>query len=729
MARRPPRSRTRPKSETKPNPDVSAPEAPSRSFWTPLRLALAVVALLAIHWTLAVLSLVRENPTVDEVAHLPAGITYWQTGSFRLYPHNPPLIKLMAALPVLQAGPVTAPLYGNLSWTRNPPVHASVAHEFAVLNAPQYFELFQRGRLVMPWFSVLGGLVVFAWSRRLYGAWGGLLSLTLWTFCPNILAHARLVTTDVGATALGVGATFLFWLHLHQPSWARAAVAGIALGLAALSKFSTLLLYALWPLLWLVHEVARGKGSAVGSVQRTDGIDANRIGALRTPYKRILRALRQGAVIVLTSVLVINLGYGFEGTGQPLGRFDFSSGVLTKPRVPAAVEPGQGNDLAEIVRPFRVNRFRGSVLERLPAPLPRYYLLGFDLQKLEAEGIPLRFFNPAASPDQWTGYPVYLDGELQRSGWWYYYLLALAYKVPEGTWLLGLLSLVVMAFSARARAPWADEVAVAAVPVVVLAAMSFGTDINLGLRYILPAFPYAFIATGKLAPWAAGFRGRRRWGAAGVVVGGLALTAAATLAIHPHYLAYFNWASGGADRGSEHLIDSNLDWGQDLVNLRDWLHRHAPGEAVGLAYFGQVNPNLLRLRGAGFDWFLPPAAPGTLEPMRPYLDGPAPRLEPGRLYAVSASLVRGLPWRLYDSSLQVPYLYPAWKAERDWQNGRDAFGYFRELTPIARVGHSIFLYRPDARDVARVERLLDGPAGQARAPEALLRGGASVPRQ
>ena len=692
------------------------PEPPQPAFWTPLRLTLAVVALLAVHWTLAVRSLVCENPTVDEVAHLPAGVTYWQTGSFRLYPHNPPLVKLAAALPVVWGGPMTEPLYRNLSWTRNPPAHASFAHEFAVLNAPRYFELFRRGRLVMPWFSVLGGLVVFAWSRRLYGASGGLLSLALWCACPNILAHARLVTTDVGATAFGVGATYLFWRYLHRPSWTWAVVAGIALGLAALTKFSTLLLFALWPLLWLVHELAgpRPQGAAgfpAGCGKRTEGSVATRIGAFPAPCGKVLRVLGQGVVMVLTSVLVINLGYGFEGTGQPLGRFEFTCGLLTKPRVPAGERAAGGNDLLAFVRPFRVNRFRGSALEHLPTPLPRYYLLGFDLQKLEAEGVPLRFIDPAAPADAWTGYPVYLDGELRRSGWWYYYLLALAYKVPEGTWLLGLLALVVLAFSARSRAPWDEEVAVAAMPAVVLAAMSFGTDINLGLRYILPAFPYAFIAMGKLAPWVAGHQGWRRNAAAGIVGGGLLLTAAATLAIHPHYLSYFNRVSGGADRGSEHLIDSNLDWGQDLVNLRDWLRRNAPGEPVGLAYFGQVNPNLLALRGEGFAWFLPPAAPGTLEPMRPLLDGPAPKLEPGRLYAVSASLVRGLPWRLYDSSPRVPYLYPAWRAERDWARGRDAFGYFRELMPIARIGRSIFVYRPDARDVARVAPHLDGATG------------------
>ena len=77
------------------------------------------------------------------------------------------------------------------------------------MNAADYFELFTRARLLMPLFSVVGGLVVFAWSSRLYGGPGGLLSLALWVFCPNILAHARLVTTDMAATALGVLATFV----------------------------------------------------------------------------------------------------------------------------------------------------------------------------------------------------------------------------------------------------------------------------------------------------------------------------------------------------------------------------------------------------------------------------------------------------------------------------------------------------------------------------------------
>ena len=202
-------------------------------------------------------SLLRENPTIDEVVHLPAGVTYWQKKTFRLYHHNPPLVKLIAALPVVWSGVVTEPLYQLKAWKAEAPVQATFAHHFAALNARRYFELFQLARLTMPLFAVLGGVVVFMWSRRLYGDWGGLLALLLWVICPNVLAHARLITSDMGSTALGVAATYVFWTYLQKAKWRWAAAAGVMLGLAQLTKFSMLLLYAVFPFLWLVHLCAR----------------------------------------------------------------------------------------------------------------------------------------------------------------------------------------------------------------------------------------------------------------------------------------------------------------------------------------------------------------------------------------------------------------------------------------------------------------------------------------
>ena len=302
MPRRPhpkPRPEKRPRATT-PQPLLPTPatataaEPPTAEFWTRMRVALAVFALLSVHATLAVRSLVSENPTVDKVIHLPAGVTYWQTGSFRFYHHNPPLVKLIAALPVVASGPVVD--YGKSSWRQESPNKAAFAHEFMEANAGRYFELFTLARLLMPVFSLIGGLVVFAWSRALYGVGGALLSLALWVFCPNVLAHTRLVTTDMGATALGALATFVFWLYLKKPSWRLALLAGLCLGLAELTKFSLIVLYGLWLLLAIARLLA--------------GSD------FRRP---LVRRLAEGLVVVVTSVLVIDVGYGFEGVGRRWG--------------------------------------------------------------------------------------------------------------------------------------------------------------------------------------------------------------------------------------------------------------------------------------------------------------------------------------------------------------------------------------------------------------------------
>ena len=132
-------------------------------------------------------SLLQENPTIDEVVHLPAGVTYWQKHTFRLYHHNPPLVKLVAALPVVCSGVLTEPLYES-SMEVDRPGPGDVCSSFrgnqrrTILRAlsarpADHAALFRARRT---WSFSL-------WSRRLYGNWGGLLSLSLWVFCPNVL--------------------------------------------------------------------------------------------------------------------------------------------------------------------------------------------------------------------------------------------------------------------------------------------------------------------------------------------------------------------------------------------------------------------------------------------------------------------------------------------------------------------------------------------------------------
>jgi hypothetical protein len=163
-------------------------------------------------------------------------------------------------------------------------------------------------------------------------------------------------------------------------------------------------------------------------------------------------------------------------------------------------------------------------------------------------------------------------------------------------------------------------------------------------------------------------------------------------------LAYFNWASGGPDREPARLIDSNLDWGQDLVGLQKWWKQNIPDQEIGLAYFGQINPSIFALRGEPFSWYLPPVRSETTIPVgrrKSRSIGPAKRVKPG-YYAISRTTLHGLPWRFYDPD--PTETMPAWNAAEP-----GAFSYFQALKPIKTIGHSINIYKVDDEQAARLD--------------------------
>ncbi len=643
--------------------------------------------MIAAQFFVAQWSLRQENPTIDEVLHLPAGISYWDTGSFRLYHHNPPLVKLLAAWPVLDrlGSEERNRLYGSKYWTDELPNKAGFGHDFAEIHAKDYFELFTVARSVIPVFLAAGGLFVLLWSRSVHGNAGGLVSLALWCLCPNLLAHGRLITTDVASAALGTGATFLFVRYVRNPGSMRACVAGIALGICLLTKFSLLTLIFLWPAIWLIHLIM----------------------IVAKPVRRAtaIRASWHVVLVTLVSMLVVNLGYGFEGTGRPIGGFEFYSQSLTRelpanrPRLHMT-----GNSLLDLLGSRRVNRFRDTWAQSLPSPLPAEFLLGFDEQKIDAEGVPTKYLPPDARGDddaEVTGYPVYLNGEIRSSGWWWYYPYAFLIKTPPGILVLIAASLFVLASKRHRPEERFEAIAMLIVPVATVLAMTFWTDINIGLRYVLPALPYLYVGSGRLVPWLGQLESKALRNAAKATLAACLLgTFWSSFSVAPHFLAYFNVFGGGPERGSEHLIDSNLDWGQDLVNLKAWADANAPGEPIGIAYFGQINPDIFRLRGSGLNWFLPPSRPRTVTPLPP--GRAAGKVEPG-LYAVSASLAHGLPWRVYDPARWAPY-----SAEKG------AFDYFLKAEPIAKIGWSIFVYRLDQAQANQLEAVRTGSNSEKR---------------
>jgi len=331
----------------------------------------------------------------------------------------------------------------------------------------------------------------------------------------------------------------------------------------------------------------------------------------RVGLKRRLLALVAVAGIALA---VVNGFYVAAGRGSPSMLF------------PLAQAPETG-----ALRTAPLARLEADpVLRWLPVPLPRLYLEGLDLARyknLHEEG------------------PAYLNGEYSSDGWWSYFVLALGMKVTLPMLALAAGGIVALSLRGPHRRRFIVWIVVPMAGTIALTTAL--TRAQIGLRYVLPAVPFLCLAGGAAAAAliaGATDRTRRRL-AIGAVAAALAWHAGETLAIHPYHLAYFNEAAGGPDRGYLHLVDSNLDWGQDLVGLSRFL-RERGIDRVNLYYFGTADPAWY-----GIHRNVPP--------------------EPG-WFAVSATHLMGV------------YL-----------PDRDYFAPFRTMTTETTIGHSILVYRLD----------------------------------
>ena len=254
--------------------------------------------------------------------------------------------------------------------------------------------------------------------------------------------------------------------------------------------------------------------------------------------------------------------------------------------------------------------------------------------------------------------PSFLNGEVSHEGWWYYYLYALLMKLPVPMLLL-LLARTLLP-RAGAEAGRRDAAFLLTPPAVFLTSFSLAGSVNNGLRYVLPILPFLFVWVGGLAQARAWRRPGARAPLAAALGALLAWYAAASAAIHPHPLAYFNELVGGPRNGHRHLLDSNLDWGQDLPGLARYQAEHGLGP-IKLCYFGSADPGQ---HGVAYQP-LPgcTGGPGRL---------PAHEIAPGDLVAISAT-----------------HLYPL------FVDLGPVARHFRRQEPLATIGHSIRVYRAE----------------------------------
>ncbi len=287
---------------------------------------------------------------------------------------------------------------------------------------------------------------------------------------------------------------------------------------------------------------------------------------------------------------MINWGYLFDGTGQPLGSFKTGQDLLTLLSLESQTEVG--------------------IFARIPVLLPEDYVRGIDEIRSTSQ------FRPR----------MYFAGVWSNGGWWHYYLSGLSLKLPLGTLFLIELAVFVSLISSKYRVSCIDEAMLLVPFAAFLTFVSMATSIQY-LRYVLPALPFLAIWASKV-----GMAGRYqdRIVGAPIVVAGFC-TILAKFRVFPHSGSYFNHLAGGPENGHAFMLESSIDWGQDALYLEKWLDENPDARPFHLAYFGHFDP-----RFAGVEFQLTPTK-AELE-----FNG-LDSLKTG-WHAVSVSLLRGFGW-------------------------------------------------------------------------------------
>jgi hypothetical protein len=466
-----------------------------------------VTLLLAIFAVELALSTRQQSQTFDEAAHILAGYRSWKSFDFGINPEHPPLVKLVAAIPLLRMTLRTPPVPDDYFKF----VEYLSGREFLYANDADL--LLFRARLATAIFTLLLALAVFFMARSMWGDGPAFLATTLLIFEPNILAHGALVTTDVGATLglfLGVGS---FYLYLKKPSGRRLLTAGLATGLCLGVKYSGILIF---PMLFLL--------AVVELMPFRDPVTKKCSPDL---LKKALRQISSLAIISGISIVVLWSFYGFRYSARASGQ------ALNPPLSVYASKIGpSGSAIVMRVAHWRL--------------LPESYLYGF-----------VDVYSPAPIP-------TFLFGKVYAEGQWFYFPAIFVIKSTAAFLLLCCL----VPFTPYLRDKmFRREIFFLIIPPFIYLAAAFLSGINYGVRHLLPIYPFLIVLAAAGA-WNMAQRGRT---AAIFVAILLAFHIGSSLRAFPNYLPYANELWGGPQNAHRILADSNVDWGQGLKAMQRYI--------------------------------------------------------------------------------------------------------------------------------------------------------------
>jgi len=492
-------------------------------------------------------SVKNDSLTMDELAHLPAGYSYLSQKDMRLNPEHPPLIKDLAAIPLIFIKNINFP-YNLKDWKEDINGQWGFGNKFLYYSENPTDEMIFWARIPMILVLLILGFYIFFWAKESFGNKTALLALFLFSFSPTFLAHGRLVTTDVGA-ALGVTiATYYFLKFLNNPSKKNLFLSGIALGLAELMKFSLILLLPFFVIIlffWIFNKLLNYKNFLK---------DFLKVGA---PYFLYLLF-----IFIIAYILVWGV-YQYHVFNEPPQK--------------------QVSDTKFLLSSFGSKTLASVVVWMADKPILKplsKYLLGLFMALQRAVG----------------GNTTYFLGEVSAAGWKTYFPTVYAIKEPLAFHLLVIIAIVYSALLIK-KPLWEkpllrfrlwlkshfSEFAML-IFIVIYWATSLKSNLNIGIRHLLPVFPFTILLVSKtivsflenppLIKIKKGF-----------LILLLIWQMISVLTTYPYFLSYFNELAGGFKNGYIYTVDSNYDWGQDLKRLVNWLEKNKI-EKIYVDYFG-----------------------------------------------------------------------------------------------------------------------------------------------
>jgi dolichyl-phosphate-mannose-protein mannosyltransferase len=537
-----------------------------------------IAALLTVFALLAVTSKSNESYTYDETLHLVGGYVHHFKQDYRINPEDPPLFGALAALP-LARGAITLD-------TRDPNYPAALTNvrtqwpfcqDMLFSWGNDATHLLGISRLAFVAVGMSLGAMIATWAWKLGGRWAAIAATVLFAFDPNFLAHSGLVKNDVMLALVLTSLCFVIWRIGIRARWYWLAAMMVLCGMALTVKFSGVLAAPILVVALVVRALYDRPWIVLGH-------------ELQTRRARLTSLLPIGLVTVLVAWGVVWAVYGF--------RF-------------SATADGKPLDTALIRRLFQSNYWCATHKQQLPTDAQRDSVQLTAPMRLADD---LQFYR--LMPEGWVfGFRYtyvttllrssFLRGKVSLIGFRWYFPLAMLFKTPIATlvaafataigaviWAIGLEYGGWRASGRRAmRGGFWAALNLGLAPVLYMGS-ALTTNLNLGLRHVLPIYPFIFIAVGiALAALL------RYWPMYATVLGALLALGliVESTAIYPDYLTFFNVAVGGNRGGIRLLSDSNLDWGQDLVAVAQWEKDH-PDIPVYLCYFGTADPAYYGIR-------------------------------------------------------------------------------------------------------------------------------------